>query len=127
MVDELHILHLLNIKGILGLAPRIIYVIWQPPPIGWIKVNTDGSAMGSPGAAGSGGIFKNASAFPRGSFAFSMGSTFAYMAELIAAIFAIEVAWERGWHHLWLECDSTFVAQLFHNKSSKVPWQIKQR
>ena len=92
MVDELRILHLLNIKGIPGLAPRIVCVVWQPPPMGWIKVNIDGSAMGTPGAAGSGGIFRNASAFPRGSFAFSMGSTFAYMAELIAAMFAIEVA-----------------------------------
>ncbi|KAF1884336.1 hypothetical protein Lal_00033509 [Lupinus albus] len=32
----------------LGVKPRIIKVSWQPPRLGWIKVNTVGAANGFP-------------------------------------------------------------------------------
>ncbi|KAL3510972.1 hypothetical protein ACH5RR_030373 [Cinchona calisaya] len=32
---------------------------WKPPPSNFIKLNTDGSALGNPGCAGTGGVFKN--------------------------------------------------------------------
>lgn len=51
------ILRCLQIKGRVGEAPRIIEVQWHPSDPGWIKVNIDGSANGSPDPAGCGGIF----------------------------------------------------------------------
>lgn len=38
----------------------------------------------------------------------------------------IEMAHQRGWKHLWLECDSMLVIEAFENVSS-VPWQIRNR
>ena len=126
-VNELHILHLLNIKGVAGSTPKIVSITWQPPPSAWIKVNTNGSALGSPGAAGAGGIFHTTAGFPRGAFSFNLGCDFAYVAELSAAIYALEIAWNKGWHTLWLECDSIWVVQLLSSKSKTVPWKIKHR
>ena len=34
-----------------------IPVKWTPPPLGWFKLNTDGSFLGNPGLARGGGIF----------------------------------------------------------------------
>ena len=56
-VDELAILHTLHIHGRPLRAPRIIEILWKPPPPSWIKVNIDGATFGCPGLAGSGGIF----------------------------------------------------------------------
>ena len=69
-LDEFRILKLLSIQGRSGRAPKMILVTWQPPPSGWIKVNTDGSYLGSPGLVGAGGIFRTSSGFPHGAFSF---------------------------------------------------------
>ena len=39
--------------------PRIgatIAIGWVKPPVNWVKLNTNGSALGSPGLAGGGGL-----------------------------------------------------------------------
>lgn len=52
----------LPIFGLLGLsplrlaAPNFIPICWDPPPLNWVKVNTDGSFRG-PNAAVFGGVF----------------------------------------------------------------------
>ena len=126
-LNELQILSSLRIRGVPRKAPSIVSISCHPPPSGWIKANTDGSSLGSPGAAGSGGIFRTARGLPRGAFTFSTGSSFAFLAELQAAIKAIEIAWHRGWHSLWLECDSLYVVHLFRAKSNRVPWTVRQQ
>ncbi|KAL0318106.1 UNVERIFIED_CONTAM: putative mitochondrial protein [Sesamum calycinum] len=40
-------------------APVIHSIQWQPPPPGWMKVNTDGCSRGQPGPSSCGGIFRN--------------------------------------------------------------------
>ena len=122
-IDELQILHSLRIVGRPSRAPRIIEVLWKFPSPGWIKVNTDGAAFGSPGLAGSAGVFRNCRGFIRGCFALPIGIAYAFEAELVAAIHAINYAWDRGWKHLWLETDSTYLVYLFKRKSKVVPWR----
>ena len=51
-MDDLLILHRFGLQGRPSKAPVIKSVVWSPPPPGWIKVNTDGAAMGSPGVGG---------------------------------------------------------------------------
>ena len=75
--------------------PRAPSIMVVPSP-GWIRVNTGGSALGAPEAAGSGGVFITFAGYPRDAFGFSIGQEFAYMVELCAAIYALEVAWWKG-------------------------------
>ena len=32
---------------------------WSPPPLGWFKLNTNGSSLGNPGLAGGGDVIRN--------------------------------------------------------------------
>ena len=36
-----------------------IQVKWTKPPVGWLKLNMDGFAVGNPGIAGDGGLIRN--------------------------------------------------------------------
>ena len=36
-----------------------IQVQWLPPPVNWVKLNSDGPSMGNPGLAGGGGLIRN--------------------------------------------------------------------
>lgn len=38
----------LGIPWHIGKAPNALILNWSPPPIGWIKVNSDGLAKGNP-------------------------------------------------------------------------------
>ena len=58
-------------------------------------MNTDSSSLGTPRAAGAGGIFRTSVDFPHGAFAFNMGNLYTHIAELSVAICSIEVAWEK--------------------------------
>ena len=94
---------------------------------GWIKVNTDGSAIGSPSISGAGGIFRNFKGYVKGASAFNTCTSFAYIAELKAVMFAIHKAKELGWCNMWIECDSTCVVHLLQSRSLEVPWTIQQQ
>ena len=48
-VDNLLILHRFVLQGRPSKAPVIKSVVWSPPAPGWIKVNTDGAAIGFQG------------------------------------------------------------------------------
>ena len=86
-------------------------------PSGWIKVNTDSAAFGSLGLADSAGIFCTSHGFVKGCFAIPIGIGFAFEAELAATIHAISFAWEKDWHALWLEMDSSYLVAFLRNHS----------
>lgn len=67
-------------------APKIIEIQWQPPSLGWIKINTDGAAIGAPGRAGCGGIFRTYRRFCKGCFANPLDNLYAFEAELMGVI-----------------------------------------
>ena len=125
-MDDLLILRRFGLQGRPSKAPVIKSVIWSPPAPGWIKVNTDGAAMGSPGVGGCGGIFRNCRAFVKGCFAIPLGQVFAFEAELLAASLDINFAWKYGWHRIWLESVSSYVVQLLSSRSELVPWRVRQ-
>ena len=77
-MDDLLILRRFGLQGRPSKAPVIKSVVWSPPAPGWIKVNTDGAALGSPGVGGCGGIFRNCRAFVKGCFAIPLGQVFAF-------------------------------------------------
>ncbi|KAI9198422.1 hypothetical protein LWI28_015556 [Acer negundo] len=120
-MDDLFIFRHFGLQGRPSKAPVIKSVIWSPPAPGWVRVNTNGAAMGSSGVGGCGGIFRNCRAFVKGCFAVLLGQVFAFEAGLLTASLAINFAWKYGWHRLWLESDSSYVVQLLSSRSEVVP------
>ncbi|XP_019427095.1 PREDICTED: uncharacterized protein LOC109335415 [Lupinus angustifolius] len=91
-VQDLITLRSLDIALNFNRAPVIIEVIWRTPRVGWVKANSDGTAHGSPGHSGSGGLFRD----HKGSFmlAFSNYTNIqsALFAELHGAMHAVAIA-----------------------------------
>lgn len=125
-VNDLLVLKAFSLQGRPRRAPNILQVIWSPPQCNWVKCNTDGAAKGCPGPAGCGGVFRDQSAAIVGCIAANLGLNSALQAELIGAMLAIELAYERGWHNLWIESDSELVVAAFKNPDI-VPWRLRNR
>ena len=88
-MDELLVLRHFGLRGRPPRAPVIKSVVWSPPSPGWVKVHTNGAALGSPGAGGCrSGVFRNCRSFVKGCFADPIGSVFAFEAELLAVSMA---------------------------------------
>lgn len=104
------------------LAPKIIYVRWQPSPPGWFIVNTDASVSGS---AGGGGFFRNNLGHSLGCFSLQLPNCHAFLAELRTAIHAINIAVDKGWNFFRVERDSVYVVNTINSRSSLVPWLVR--
>jgi len=103
-------------------APKILEVLWYPPPFQWIKCNTDGSSNLQSSSCG--GIFRNKDTDFLLCFAENTGQESAFFAELSGAMRAIELAKQYNWQSLWLESNSALVVDAFKNKS-QVPWKLR--
>jgi ribonuclease HI len=79
-------------------APKIIEVIWKPPPPNWVKCNTDGSSNNLLSSCG--GIFRDNNSNTLLCFAEHKGTGNAFHAELCGAMRAIELAEQRNWSNL---------------------------
>ncbi|XP_004289281.1 PREDICTED: putative ribonuclease H protein At1g65750-like [Fragaria vesca subsp. vesca] len=104
---------------------RIRLVLWHPPLSPWIKLNTDGLAKGNPGPATCGGVFRDYQGHFIGGFSTPIGHHNDFFSELLAVIIGIELAFQLGWQHVWLECDSTSVVECFSKSSFVPPWQLR--
>ncbi|XP_057811583.1 uncharacterized protein LOC131025811 [Salvia miltiorrhiza] len=80
--------------------------------------------MGAPGIIAAGGVFRDNWGWVRGCFHFKGGKGFAFEAELLDVIHAIDIAHHRGWRQLWLEADSTYIVRLLQTRSVEVPWRF---
>ncbi|KAM2975745.1 hypothetical protein FF1_001873 [Malus domestica] len=85
---------MLRISSISLDALSFVPVFWRPPPVGWIKINTDGSCKGN-GQVGSGGVFRDSSGLFLGAFASSSSYPSAVVTEIVAVIEAIQIAWDK--------------------------------
>lgn len=120
-VGDLLKLRSIGVSGNPAPPKKLIQGTWWPPPVGWIKVSTDGSAVGCPGIARAGGVFRDACDQVLACFQVSGGVAFAFEAELLGAITAMEIAWAKGWHHLWLESNSSYVVGLLGSRDWRIP------
>lgn len=125
--NDLAVFSRLGIDPNFGKAPKVLDVIWRPPSI--VKVNTDGLSKKNPGLSACGGLFRDHRGLFLGGFAMFLGQHSAFFAEFMAVIFAIENAYSRGWHRLWIECDSLSLAvtQCLTNSHYAPPWQLHTR
>jgi hypothetical protein len=77
-------------------APKVKEILWHHPIISLIKCNSDGAAHGSSGIVGYGGAFKDYQANFLDCYASHIGVSFALNDELMRAILAIEIAFDKG-------------------------------
>lgn len=100
-VDDLLIFRKLRVKAVPFKAPKIILVRWTLPNSAWIKVNTDGAANRCLGP--SGGIFQTSCGFVKGCFVIPLGFVYAFEAELLAVMHALEIADKNNLDHFWVK------------------------
>ncbi|KAL8477241.1 hypothetical protein ACS0TY_029509 [Phlomoides rotata] len=124
---DLAIISACGVNGCPQRTPTVKCVRWQLPPVGVLKINIDGSVVGSPGHLTGGGIFRDHFGMLRGCFAVSHGCSYAFEAELATAFCAIELAYDKGWSNIWLESDSTYVVHILKSSSPEIPWRLLAR
>ncbi|KAH6781981.1 hypothetical protein C2S52_001212 [Perilla frutescens var. hirtella] len=117
IVSDLIILKTLKIKPCLAPPRQFISMVWRPPPIGWIKINTDGSSQGASGAMSTGGVFKRSDGTVSFCFHFDEGIGFSFLAELLAVIVALEWAQSLSLDFIWLGADSAYVVSLLSSRN----------
>ena len=96
---------------------------WQAPQVGTVKFNVDGSALGSPGETGIGGVLRNARKEIIGFFSLNTGPGFAFEAEVYALHFALLVCQQFIIRNVVLESDCLVAVSWVNNKGNR-PWKL---
>jgi ribonuclease HI len=91
---------------------------WVSPPLGWFKLNTDGSSLGNPGMAGGGEVIRNHIGEWVGGFSRAIGATTSVQAELRALKDGLELAIDLGILNLEIEIDSLVAVELVNSITS---------
>uniref|UniRef100_A0A2N9I4P7 RNase H type-1 domain-containing protein n=1 Tax=Fagus sylvatica TaxID=28930 RepID=A0A2N9I4P7_FAGSY len=93
-------------------------VKWATPPLGWFKLNTDGSSLGNPGLAGGGGVIRNHLGDWVGGYSRAIGHTTSVQAELRALKDGLILAIDIGILNLEIEMDSLVAVELLKSITS---------
>jgi len=95
-------------------------IIWKPPTLPCIKVDTDESLQNSNAACGE--IFRDQSGVFMGCLSASLGDYSLLKAEIMGFIIAMEIVARHHWRFIWIEGDSIGVLLAF-SKPSMIPIQ----
>ncbi|XP_024640596.1 uncharacterized protein [Medicago truncatula] len=115
IVSDANILDALLVSPHNRRVSDILMVYWKAPLAPWIKLNTDGSLIGSHAACG--GLFRDHRGSLLGAFVCNIGTSTVFYAEVYAFLLALEYAAQNGWRNVWLESDSTIALLVFKNRS----------
>ncbi|KAH6770666.1 hypothetical protein C2S52_015469 [Perilla frutescens var. hirtella] len=126
-VEDLLILSALHVTPRPSPTRDPISVFWRPPPPWWVKINTDGSSAGVPGIMATGGVIRRSDGSVIFCFHTDEGVGFAFIAELLAVLQALEWACILTLDYIWLEADSIYVVKLLSSRFLQVPWFLKAR
>jgi len=99
-------------------------IIWKPPTLPCIKVNTDESLQNSNVACGE--IFRDQSGVFMGCLSASFGDYSVLKAEIMGFIIAMEIVARHHWRFIWIEGDSIGVLLAF-SKPSMIPIRWRNR
>ena len=99
---------------------NVVSVGWEKPPRGWVKLNTDGSAMKNPDRAGGGGLLRDHDGVWLKGFARGLGFTNNILAELWALRDGLLLAKELGLQQLIIELDALSVVILMNNETENL-------
>ncbi|CAL1399681.1 unnamed protein product [Linum trigynum] len=91
---------------------------WQPPPPGWVAVNTDGSVKQPNSQAAAGGIIRDHLGRCLGAFSSNLGSCTITRAELMGAAQGLKLAWDQGHRRVQLRLDSRTALNIINSTDS---------
>jgi hypothetical protein len=89
------ILKAFNVRNHQPKTPIITEIIWHPPPIRWVKCNSDGASKDNPSTSVCGGIFRDNQGNDLGCFASNLGMCDAFSVGLIGVITTIEIVQKK--------------------------------
>ena len=101
-------------------AKTIIPVGWEKPPWGWLKLNSDGSAINNPGKAGGGGLFRDHEGNWVKGYVGGIGHTNSFMVELWALRNGLNIVREMGVSNLIIELDVLSIVLLMNNEAENI-------
>ena len=88
---------------------------WEKPPDGWMKLNTDGSVIGSKGVAGCGGVIRDDGGNWISGFTKRIGITNSFMAEMWGLREGLIMCCNLNIASLIVELDARAVVDVFSN------------
>ena len=124
LYDDVTLLEFFLIPPSYRRVKDIIPVVWKPPTISWIKVNTNGSFIDI--TASCGGLFCDFRGTFMVCFASNLGRVSVFEAELTGLILAMEFAALNNWNRLWLDSDSSSAVQAFTNPTI-IPFHLQNQ
>ncbi|CAL1381633.1 unnamed protein product [Linum trigynum] len=80
---------------------------WNPPPVDWMSIHTDGSVKQPGSLAAAGGLIRDWTGRCVEAFVENLGVCTITRAEIMAAIRGLQVAWRKGFRKVQLNLDST--------------------
>ncbi|CAN1127411.1 Putative ribonuclease H protein At1g65750 [Linum perenne] len=97
---------------------RFAKEVWDPGPIGWVTVNTDGSVNPQTRKAAAGGLLRDVDGRCLHAFTMNLGVCSITRAELRGAIRGLEIAWDNGFRHVELQIDFMAVVALLNSQAA---------
>ncbi|KAK4278747.1 hypothetical protein QN277_016549 [Acacia crassicarpa] len=79
---------------------------WESPPLGWAKLNVDGTVTSSQGKANCGGVVRDNRGLWISGFTQLLGNCEAYAAEEWALLLGLRLALEEGYKRVIVESDA---------------------
>ncbi|KAJ9185788.1 hypothetical protein P3X46_005380 [Hevea brasiliensis] len=89
-----------------------IQISWSPPPINWVKLNTDGSVVADSNLAV--GLFRDANGFWLAGFGLNLDACDIYSAELWGILQGLQLAWQYGFRQLVVKVDNMAAVNAGH-------------
>ncbi|KAK0586448.1 hypothetical protein LWI29_007016 [Acer saccharum] len=104
-----------NLSGDSSIVKKNCFIAWSPPPLGWVKLNTDGSWRPEFGSISAGGVIRNNEKAWLVGFALNKGMGNVLEAELWGIFEGLKLAWRAGFRKVLVESDSQSAVLLLTN------------
>ncbi|CAN1790041.1 Putative ribonuclease H protein At1g65750 [Linum perenne] len=93
-------------------------IAWEPGPIGWVSLNTDGSVVQNQRKAAAGSIVRDHEGLGLLAFTMNLGFCLITRAEIRGALEGLNRAWDAGFRKVFLLMDSQAAISILMNESN---------
>ncbi|KAF5470444.1 hypothetical protein F2P56_010958 [Juglans regia] len=121
---DLQVLKSLNVQAVLIPIRRCKTITWNRPSTGWVKLKTDGSSLGNPGASRIGGIIRNNHGKLIHAFSSFIGIGSNNRAELLSLLHGLQVCKSLSLNFVHIELDYMKVISWWKSKRCGV-WYLE--